>query len=151
MPRAKKSRAKLTPEERRAKKLANLKPSKKGDPPRNPLGINGSTWMTKVREYLTKPEMDVTQAKNPDAPQVPRYENTLSAIHRQALLGNFSQQQWEMGVLGVNPAQRMSLEGPDGEALPSAAPAAVTLYMPAGANTREAPDLAAKKRKPDRW
>lgn len=145
MPRAKKSRAKLTPEERRAKQLANLKPSKKGEPSRNPLGINGSTWLTKVREYLTKPEPNLVRGAE-EASTVPRYENTLAAIHKQSLLGSFPQQQWEMGVLGVNPATRMSLEGPDGEALPAAAPAAVTLYMPAGANTREDPNIAAPKR-----
>lgn len=147
MPRAKKSRAKLTPEERRAKQLANLKPSKKGDPSRNPLGINGSTWLTKVREYLTKDEESMVRGASQPA-TVPRYENTLAAIHKQALLGNFAQQQWEMSVLGVNPAQRHSLEGPDGEALPAAAPpAVVTLYMPAGANTREDPNVARVKRK----
>lgn len=126
-----------------AASLANLKPVKKGDPPRNPDGKNGQELRSLFRAYFMGKDVDLEDPraksaldiKAPDhldalkkATRTEKFWNVCRAAYRSALSGDKGSQRYIIDqMIGAIP-QSVEMTGPGGA--PVGGGAIVMLRMP---------------------
>jgi hypothetical protein len=126
----------------------NLKPAKPGEV-RNPLGINGSTWLKEFKDYFAgEVSEDLPRGKRGLVrPGERRIDAIKRSLFMKAVFGDPQAQKLIIEQVQGRARQHVELTGKDGA--PLAPPATVRLYMPSNGRENENPEDEIKEPKPD--
>ena len=129
--------------EKKRGRVENLRPAKPGEV-RNPLGINGSTWLKEFRDYFggaVGDDAELTRALKKFArPGERRIDAVKRALFVKAVFGGDAAQKLVVEQMQGRARQHVELTGPGG--VPLAPPAVVRLYLPPNGRDIAAPPAA---------
>lgn len=135
MPRKKKTARRMAPDDKR---LKNLKPAKPGEV-RNPLGKNGSDWLSAFRDFFAEQATEKLPKGSPRRePGDTRHRLAMKALFMRIMRGSDQGQKLALEQLQGRARQSVEMTGPGGT--PLVPGSMVTVYMPSNGRENENPD-----------